>query len=503
LPDFILAIDQGTTSTRAIVFDRALAPVASAQQEFPQLYPAPGLVEHDPEAIWATTLATMRAAVERAGIRPQAVAAIGIANQRETTVIWDRASGRAIHPAIVWQDRRTAETCAALSRDGHEPLITARTGLLLDPYFSATKIAWLLDHVEGARAAAGAGRLAFGTIDSFLLWRLTGGKVHATDATNAARTLLLDIHRGSWDAELCELFSVPTALLPEVRDCAGEFGATDVLGAPIVIRAMVGDQQAATVGQGCFAAGMMKSTYGTGCFALLNTGPTPVASRSRLLTTIAYQLGGNRTYALEGAIFVAGASVQWLRDALRLIAAAPDVNALAAAADPAEQVYLVPAFVGLGAPWWDAGARAALYGLTRKSGPPELARAALEAVGYQTRELLDAMRADWPAAAMDTVLRVDGGMAASDITMQFLADILAAPVDRPVVMETTALGAAYLAGYAAGVCPDLPGFAAMWKRERRFLPGMDAATRERKWSGWRDAVERTLSERIVRGRINS
>jgi glycerol kinase len=495
LPDFILALDQGTTSTRAIVFDGALTPVATAQQEFPQLYPAPGLVEHDPEDIWATTLATMRAAVDQAGIRPQDVAAIGIANQRETSVVWDRRTGRPIHPAIVWQDRRTAEICAALRGNGHEPLISARTGLLLDPYFSATKIAWILDHVEGARATAAAGRLAFGTIDSFLLWRLTGGKVHATDATNAARTLLLDIHRGEWDAELCELLAVPTALLPEVRDCAGEFGTTEVLGAPIGIRAMVGDQQAATIGQGCFAPGMLKSTYGTGCFALLNTGLAPVASRNRLLTTIAYQLDGKRTYALEGAIFVAGAAVQWLRDALKLIAAAADVNALAAAADPADQTYLVPAFVGLGAPWWDANARGALYGLTRKSGVPELARAALEAVGYQTRDLLDAMRADWPAAAADTVLRVDGGMAASDVTMQFLADIVAAPVDRPAVMETTALGAAYLAGHAAGLCPDLSGFAALWKCERRFQPGMDAATRARKWNGWRDAVERTLSER--------
>ena len=337
------------------------------------------------------------------------------------------------------------------------------------------------------------GRLAFGTIDSFLIWRLSEGKVHATDATNAARTLLMDIHRGEWDRELCGLFDVNANMLPEIRDCAGEFGTTSVLGAPMRILGVAGDQQAATVGQGCFAPGMMKSTYGTGCFALLNTGRAPVASRNRLLTTIAYQLGGERTYALEGAIFVAGAPVQWLRDALKLIAAAPEVNTLAAAADPAEEVYLVPAFVGLGAPWWDASARGAIYGLTRKSGGAELARAALEAVGYQTRDLLDAMRADWPAMSADTVLRVDGGMAASDVAMQFLADILAAPVDRPAVMETTALGAAYLAGHAAGLCPDLAGFAKMWKCERRFEPRMDAATRERKWRGWRAAVERTLS----------
>jgi glycerol kinase len=330
-------------------------------------------------------------------------------------------------------------------------------------------------------------------VDSFLLWRLTGGRLHATDATNASRTLLLDIHRGGWDAELCQLFDVPEALLPEVRDCAGDFGTTDHFGGPIRILGIAGDQQAAMVGQGCFAPGMVKSTYGTGCFALINTADQPVASKNRLLTTIAYQLGGRRTYALEGAIFIAGAAVQWLRDALKVIGAAPDVNALAAAADPAEQVYLVPAFVGLGAPWWDANARGALYGLTRKSGVAELARATLEAVGYQTRDLLEAMRADWPAAETDTVLRVDGGMAASDLTMQFVADILAAPVDRPAVMETTALGAAYLAGYAAGVCPDLPGFAAQWRSERRFEPQMDADTREHKWAGWRDAVARTLS----------
>jgi glycerol kinase len=491
VPDYVIAIDQGTTSTRAIVFDAALAPIASAQQELRQIYPAPGLVEHDPEEIWSATLATVRAAMARAGAEARDIAALGITNQRETTIIWDRATNRPIHNAIVWQDRRTADRCAALRQ--HEPMIAARTGLLLDPYFSATKIAWLLDHVEGARVAAREGRLAFGTVDSFLLWRLTGGKVHASDATNASRTLLLDIHRGSWDADLCRLFDVPEALLPQVRDCAGDFGTTELFGRPIRILGIAGDQQAAMVGQGCFAPGMVKSTYGTGCFALLNTADQPVASKNRLLTTIAYQLGGRRTYALEGAIFVAGAAVQWLRDALKVIGTAPDVNALAAAADPAEQVYLVPAFVGLGAPWWDANARGALFGLTRKSGVAELARATLEAVGYQTRDLLEAMQADWPAAGTDTVLRVDGGMAASDLTMQFVADILDAPVDRPGVMEITALGAAYLAGYAAGVCPDLPGFAARWRCERRFEPQMDAATRERKWAGWRDAVARTRS----------
>jgi glycerol kinase len=493
LPDYLLAIDQGTTSTRAILFDAALTPVASAQQEFPQIYPAPGLVEHNAEDIWSTTVATVRAAIAQAGAEARDIAALGITNQRETTIVWERATGRPIHNAIVWQDRRTADACGALRQGGHEPTIAARTGLVLDPYFSATKIAWLLDHVEGARAAAQKGRLAFGTVDSFLLWRLTGGRVHATDATNAARTLLMDIRGGDWDPGLCELFGVPKSLLPQIHDCAGDFGTTDLFGGPIRILGLAGDQQAATVGQGCFTPGMMKSTYGTGCFALLNTGDQPVASKNRLLTTVAYQLDGKRTYALEGAIFVAGAAVQWLRDALKVIGAAPDVNALAAAADPAEQVYLVPAFVGLGAPWWDAQARGALYGLTRKSGVAELARATLEAVGYQTRDLLEAMRADWPVAETSTVLRVDGGMAASDVAMQFVADILATPVDRPVVMETTALGAAYLAGHAAGLCPDPPRFAATWRCERRFEPRMDVPTRERKWAGWRDAVARTLS----------
>ncbi len=487
----LLAIDQGTTSTRAIVFDTALTPRAIAQQEFRQIYPGSGLVEHDPEDIWSTTVATVREAMAKAGAGASDLAAIGITNQRETTIIWDRASGRPIHNAIVWQDRRSADACAALRRQGVEASIAQRTGLLLDPYFSATKIAWLLDHVDGARTAAEQGRLAFGTVDSFLLWRLTGGKVHATDATNAARTLLLDIGSGCWDEELCRLFGVPMSLLPQVHDCAADFGTTDLFGGTIRICGVAGDQQAATVGQGCVRPGMMKSTYGTGCFALLNTGATPVKSNNRLLTTIAYQLGGQRTYALEGAIFIAGAAVQWLRDALKMIATAPDVNALAAAADPDEQVYLVPAFVGLGAPWWDANARGAVYGLTRNAGVAELARAALEAVGYQTRDLLEAMRADWPEAG-DTVLRVDGGMTASDFTMQFLADILAAPVDRPAVMETTALGAAYLAGLRAGLCPDLAEFAGRWSCERRFLPQMDDATRERKWQGWRDAVARTL-----------
>lgn len=495
MPTHLIAIDQGTTSTRAIVFDAELRPVAQAQQEVRQIYPAPGWVEHDPEDIWRGTVATVRAAMTKAKIAATAVAGIGIASQRETAVVWDRATGRPIHNAIVWQDRRTADACASLRAAGEEPRLAAKTGLLLDPYFSATKIAWLIDNVEGARAAE-AGRLAFGTIDSYLIWRLTGGRVHATDATNAARTLLFDIHCGTWDDELCELFGVPANMMAPVRDCAGDFGTTDadLFGGPIRILGVAGDQQAATIGQGCFTPGMMKSTYGTGCFALLNTGAEAMASRNRLLTTIAYQLAGERTYALEGAIFIAGAAVQWLRDGLGLISHAAELDALAARADPQAETYLVPAFVGLGAPWWDANARGALFGLTRNVGAAELARAVVESVGYQTRDLIEAMHADWPAAVRaETVLRVDGGMTASDATMQFLADILDAPVDRPVVPETTAVGAAYLAGLAAGVCPGLADFAAMWKLDRRFLPAMNAADRQRKWGGWRDAVQRTLT----------
>ena len=495
---FLIAIDQGTTSTRAILFDSSLKPLATAQRELPQYFPASGWVEHDAEDIWQAVVETVRAAMAQARLAAKDIAGIGITNQRETTVVWDRATGKPVHNAIVWQDRRTADWCEALRASGHEPEIAARTGLLLDPYFSASKIAWLLDHIDGARAKAEAGKLAFGTVDSFLLWRLTGGTVHATDATNAARTMLLDIDSGQWDADLCRIFGVPMSLLPEVRDCAGDFGVTvpELFGAPIAIRGVAGDQQAATVGQGCFTPGMMKSTYGTGCFVLLNTGSERVASRARLLTTIAYQLDGKRTYALEGGIFIAGAAVQWLRDGLKIIAKSSDVGAVAATADPAEQVYLVPAFVGLGAPYWDPQVRGAIFGLTRNSGGPEIARAALDSVGYQTRDLLEAMRADWPAAgAAATVLRVDGGMTASEPCMQFLANILAAPVDRPAVMETTALGAAYLAGRAAGICPDLDGFAAQWRLDRRFEPLMAAVERAAKYSGWQDAVRRTLTSK--------
>ena len=491
----ILAIDQGTTSTRAIAFDARMRIAGVGQQEFPQHFPRSGWVEHDPEDIWRTVLETCRIALSKAGISARDLAGIGITNQRETTVVWERATGNPIHKAIVWQDRRTAETCMALKAGGHEAMVTAKTGLLLDPYFSGTKIAWILDAVPGARQRAERGELAFGTIDSFLLWRLTCGKVHATDATNASRTLLLNIHTGAWDDDLLALLRVPRVMLPEVRDCATEFGVTDasVLGAAVPVRGIAGDQHAAAIGQACFLPGMMKSTYGTGCFALLNTGTDAVASKNRLLTTIAYQLGGRRTYALEGAIFIAGAAVQWLRDGLHLLKSADQSGPMAMAADPNQDVILVPAFVGLGAPHWDADARGAMYGLTRSTGPNEMARAALEAVCFQTADLLGAMRRDWHGAG-DTVLRVDGGMVASDWTMQRLADLIGAPVDRPVVMETTALGAAYLAGLQAGLYAEPAVFARSWQRQRQFTPLMPATERERRIALWQDAVRRTLSK---------
>ena len=490
----ILAIDQGTTSSRAILFDAALKVRATAQEEFPQHYPASGWVEHDPSDLWSTVAGTARAAIEKAGIGADRIAAIGITNQRETTLIWDRATGEPIHRAIVWQDRRTADICGALKAAGHEPMITARTGLLLDPYFSGTKIKWLLDHVPGARARAARGELAFGTVDTFLIWKLTGGKVHATDATNAARTLIYNIAKGEWDADICALLDIPMSLLPQVKDCAADYGTTrpDLFGREIPILGVAGDQQAATVGQACFAPGMMKSTYGTGCFALLNTGADMVPSKNRLLTTIAYRLDGQTTYALEGSIFIAGAVVQWLRDGLKIIREAKETQPLADAADPSQDVVLVPAFTGLGAPYWRPDCRGAVYGLTRNSGPAELAKAALESVGYQTRDLLEAMRSDWGAAA-DGILRVDGGMTASDWAMQFLSDILGAPVDRPVVTETTALGAAYLAGLKAGICPPPADFQKTWALERRFTPAMDDRTRNAKYARWGRAVAATMT----------
>ncbi len=494
-PGVILAIDQGTTSSRAMLFGRDGRPVGQAQRELKQHFPQSGWVEHDPEDIWRDTVAVVKDALAGAGMEAREVAAAGITNQRETTVLWDRKTGDPIHKAIVWQDRRTAPLCDRLKAEGHEALVKAKTGLLLDPYFSATKIAWLLDNVPGAREKAERGELAAGTIDCFLLWRLTGGKVHATDATNAARTMIFDIKRQAWDDDLLALFGIPAALLPEVRDSDADFGETSagLFGASIPIRGMAGDQQAATVGQACFEAGMVKSTYGTGCFALMNTGAQAVDSKNRLLTTIAYRVSGKTAYALEGSIFIAGAAVQWLRDGLGIIASAGDTERLAQEADPAQTLYLVPAFTGLGAPYWDAHARGAIFGLTRASGPAEFARATLDAVCYQTRDLLEAMAADG-AGGLET-LRVDGGMVANEWLLQRLADILGVAVERPVVAETTALGAACLAGLNNGFFDGLEGIAATWQSAGRFAPKMGAEERAALYAGWQDAVARVRSER--------
>jgi glycerol kinase len=477
-----------------VIFDTALESVAVAQEEFVQHYPAPGWVEHDPEDLWTTTVKTCREAMHRADLPASAIAAIGLTNQRETTIVWDRKTGEPIHKAIVWQDRRTADVCEKLRALGAEDAIGETTGLLIDPYFSATKLAWILDTVDGAAEKAARGELCFGTVDTFLLWRLTGGRVFATDATNASRTMLYDIGRGCWSEAMLALFDIPRAMLPEVMDSAADFGTTDpsLLGAAIPIRGIAGDQQAATVGQACFEPGMMKATYGTGCFALLNVGTDMVRSRHRLLATIAYQLDGKPTYALEGSIFVAGAAVQWLRDELRIIETAAEIDALAEQADPEQKVVLVPAFVGLGAPHWDAECRGALFGLTRGTGRAELAAAALESVCFQTLDLLEAMQLDW-GARPSTVLRVDGGMAASNWMLQRLADITAGPVDRPRLMETTARGAAYLAGLRAEIYPAPAEFAKDWVHDRRFTPSMSESQRSAKVASWRDAVRRTLS----------
>ncbi len=491
----ILAIDQGTTSSRALVFDADIKVAATAQQEFPQHFPHSGWVEHDPQNLWDTTVQTCRDAIAKAGLNATDITAIGITNQRETTVVWDAKTGDPIYNAIVWQDRRTADFCRSLRDAGHDTMITAKTGLLADPYFSGTKLKWILDNVEGARERAKNGELLFGTVDSFLIWKLTNGAAHVTDATNAARTLLYDIHNGRWSQTICDLFDIPMQMLPEVKDCAADFGVTapEHIGAALPILGVAGDQQAATIGQACFKPGMLKSTYGTGCFALLNTGDTPVKSSNRLLTTIAYQLEGKPTYALEGSIFVAGAVVQWLRDGLQIIGNAAETQDLAAGADPQQNVIIVPAFTGLGAPYWNAECRGAVYGLSRNSGPAEFARAALESVGFQTRDLLEAMRADWQGHGADATLRVDGGMSANNRAMQFLADIIDAPVDRPQVLETTAMGAAWLAGQRAGLYPDMQGFADNWAVEQTFTPDMSADLRQQRYDAWQRAVQATMS----------
>jgi glycerol kinase len=488
----ILSIDQGTTSSRAILFEKDGRSAFVAQREFRQIFPASGWVEHDPEEIWATTLVVCREAMQASRRMGRKVAAIGITNQRETTLVWDRNSGKAVYNAIVWQDRRTAPLCAELRDAGHEPLITEKTGLLLDPYFSGTKVAWILDNVEGARASAEQGDLVFGTVDSFLLWRLTEGKVHATDATNAARTLMYNIHDYRWDEDLLALLRIPGALLPEVKDCTADFGesAPDLLGEKLPVCAIAGDQQASTFGQACFEPGMIKSTYGTGCFVLLNTGDQAIASKNRLLTTIAYRLNGETTYAIEGSIFVAGAAVQWLRDGLGLIKSAEETEALAAALEGNRGVYLVPAFTGLGAPHWDAHARGALFGLTRDVGVKEIVRATLESVCYQTHDLFDAMVED---GVQPTHLRVDGGMVKNNWLAQFLADILGITVQRPRQTETTALGAAYLAGLQCGLYDSFDELSRNWQQEAAFTPTLEASVRDTLIAGWRDAVDRVRS----------
>ncbi len=491
---FLLAIDQGTTSTRAIVFDRRGTIQADARKEFRQIFPHAGWVEHDPEDIWQSAVAVGHRAIAKARLKPSDIAAIGIANQRETSVIWDRETGEPIHNAIVWQDRRTAEWCRRMQAKVGAETLADRTGLLFDPYFSASKIAWLLDNVAGARAAAEKGRLAFGTIDTFLLWRLTRGAAHLTDATNASRTMLFNLQTQSWDDELLRAFRIPRSLLPEVRDNAAEFGATspEFFGAAIPITGIAVDQQAATVGQACFKQGMIKITYGTGCFAVLNTGSQAVLSRNRLLTTIAYRIAGKSTFALEGSIFVAGAAVQWLRDQVGLIATAADSAKLAATVPDTDGVYFVPAFTGLGAPHWDPDARGAIVGLTRQTSRAHIVRAGLEAVVYQTRDLMKAMNADRAAhgRARLASIRVDGGMATNDWTMQFLADQLAVTVRRPAVTETTALGAAFLAGLGCGMFESLDEIAQTWRCARVFEPTMDKRQGNRLFAGWTEAVNR-------------
>ncbi len=489
---YILSIDQGTTSSRAIVFNAESEVLAVSQREFTQYFPADGWVEHDAEEIWDTTLAVAREAIGAAGVAPQEVAAIGITNQRETTIVWDRATGKPIYRAIVWQDRRTSGTCDALKAAGFEPVVTAKTGLLLDPYFSATKVQWILDHVDGARQRAEAGELAFGTVDSFLLWRLTGGRVHRTDATNASRTMLFNIHEQVWDSELLQRLDIPAALLPEVLDSAADFGTTDpgLLGAAIPVGGIAGDQQAALVGQCCFDAGMTKSTYGTGCFVIMNTGETAVVSKNKMLTTVAYRLNGQVTYGLEGSIFVAGAAVQWIRDQMRFVADASETERIARANPDAGGVYLVPAFTGLGAPYWDADAKGAIIGLRRDSNIDHIVTATLQSVCFQTRDLLEAMAQD---GANPKLIRVDGGMATNDWVVQALADIVRMPVDRPGITETTALGAAYLAGLQVGIYESLASLSARWQLERRFEPEMSEDSSQKLYEGWLDAVARVRS----------
>ena len=490
---FLLAIDQGTSSSRTVIYDHDANVVASDQQEFPQIYPQPGWVEHDPEEIWECVTDVTRGAMQKAGAAAADVSAIGITNQRETTVIWDRESGEPVYNAIVWQDRRTADYCQAKKDDGLEKPVSEKTGLKLDPYFSGTKVAWLLDNVDGVRARAEAGKLAFGTIDCFLLWRLTGGRVHATDATNASRTLLFNIHTQDWDDDLLAMFGIPRSLLPDVRDCAADYGiaSADCIGGDVPVCGIAGDQQAALIGQAGFEPGMTKSTYGTGCFVVANTGNTALPSHNQLLTTVGMRIGGEVTYALEGSVFVAGSAMQWLRDELRIIDSAPESEAIARRNGVVEDVYVVPAFAGLGAPYWDPDARGAILGLTRGSGRDDIVTATLQSVAFQTCDLINAMGDD---GMRPSVIRVDGGMVANDWFLQFLADVLDTPVERPDNVESTVLGAAYLAGFQAGVVDSLGNLGDLWQRDAVFEPAMDAARRERLLEGWNDAVRRVRTD---------
>jgi glycerol kinase len=487
---YLLAIDQGTSSSRAVIFDRDAQAIASAQQEFPQEYPQPGWVEHDPEAIWKSVVDVTGKTLRDAG--KISIAGLGITNQRETTLVWDRETGQCIHHAIVWQDRRTADYCQQLKEAGEEASVSEKTGLRLDPYFSATKIRWILDNVAGARERAEAGSLAFGTIDCFLLWRLTSGRVHATDASNASRTLLFNIHTQEWDNDLLELFDVPRALLPDVRDCAADFGMTDsgVIGAAIPICGIAGDQQAALIGQAGFLPGMTKSTYGTGCFVIANTGKTALSSRNNLLTTVAYRLDGNVTYGIEGSLFIAGSAIQWLRDELKIVDSAGESEAIAKATGIVEHVHVVPAFAGLGAPYWDPDARGAILGLSRDSGIAEIVTATLQGVAYQTRDLIDAMSDD---GIQPRIIRVDGGMVANDWFLEFLAGILGLPVERPRNVESTVLGAAYLAGLQSGVYSSVDEIASFWASDAIFEPAMNDRQRVALYAGWQDAVRRVRS----------
>ncbi|APW65805.1 MULTISPECIES: glycerol kinase GlpK [Arcobacteraceae] len=497
---YILAIDQGTTSSRAILFNKEMKIEATSQEEFPQYFPNSGWVEHNPNDLFQTVINSCKNVLKEANATIEDIVSIGITNQRETTVVWDKHTGEAVYNAIVWQDRRTAKECNEFKKDGHEKMIMEKTGLLFDPYFSGMKLRWILENVEGAKQKALNGDLLFGTVDSFLIWKLSNKQNHVTDATNAARTMIFNIKTNEWDKEICSLLDIPMNILPEVKDCADDFASVhkDFFGKEIPINGVAGDQQSALVGQACFEPGMAKSTYGTGCFAILNLGENMVVSKNRLLTTIGYRLNGKTTYALEGSIFIAGAVVQWLRDGLKIIEEASNAQEMALNADENQQLYLVPAFTGLGAPYWDMECRGAIYGLTRGSGPNEFAKAALESVAYQTRDLIEAMFDDWNSfeksnSNKKSVLRIDGGMSSSNYTMQFLSDMLAMAVDRPEILETTALGVAWLAGMKAGFYPNEEGFSDSWKLERKFEPSMDEEKREILYDGWKDAVQRTLS----------